>query len=213
MIPGLDAEGNTEQSLLRGSRDLGGGFVLLRARKAHPQPLRECEANALLCFLHISSDTDFRVRRWAKLRLPTGQIAHSAWKEKERPLEKRRTACNVKILLDNKIRIAEVYFYVVLSRDGEDIVLGLVLLFSKPDPTLLQRSVRTLWSCEYQGDSALVFIDVKSIQVVVSMIPHTPSISGNVPTERFFLVEKPGLDVIIIAGMEEHTPDDETEET
>jgi hypothetical protein len=102
---------------------------------------------------------------------------------------------------------------VVLSRDGEDIVLGLVLLFSKPDPTLLQRSVRTLWSCEYQGDSALVFIDVKSIQVVVSMIPHTPSISGNVPTERFFLVEKPGLDVIIIAGMEEHTPDDETEET
>jgi hypothetical protein len=97
MIPGLDAEGNTEQSLLRGSRDLGGGFVLLRARKAHPQPLRECEANALLCFLHISSDTDFRVRRWAKLRLPTGQIAHSAWKEKERPLEKRRTACNVKV--------------------------------------------------------------------------------------------------------------------
>jgi hypothetical protein len=102
---------------------------------------------------------------------------------------------------------------VVLSRDGEDIALGLISLFSKPDPTLLQRSVRTLWSCEYQGDSALVFIDVKSIQAVVSMIPHTPSISRNIPTERFFLVEKPGLDVAIIAGVEEHTPDDETEET
>jgi hypothetical protein len=102
---------------------------------------------------------------------------------------------------------------VVLSRNGEDIALGLISLFSKPDPTLLQCSVCTLWSCEYQGDSALVFIDVKSIQAVVSIIPHTPSISGNIPTERFFLIEKPGLDVAIIASVEEHTPDDETEET
>ncbi|KAH9953257.1 hypothetical protein BC827DRAFT_1146563, partial [Russula dissimulans] len=73
-----------------------------------------------------------------------------------------------------------------LECDGEDIALGLVSLFSKPDPTLLQCSVRTLWSCEYQGDSALVFIDVKSIQAVISMIPHTPSISGTYPPSASF---------------------------
>ena len=35
------------------------------------------------------------------------------------------------------------------------------------------------------------------------MIPHTPEIDGIVPRERFFLVEKPGLDVAVIAGEEE----------
>jgi hypothetical protein len=37
------------------------------------------------------------VRRWAKLRIPTGQNCYSAWKEKQKPLEKRRTARNVKV--------------------------------------------------------------------------------------------------------------------
>jgi len=31
------------------------------------------------------------------------------------------------------------------------------------------------------------------------MIPHTPNIPGKVPSECFFLVEKPGLGVAIIA--------------
>jgi len=69
-----------------------------------------------------------------------------------------------------------------------------------------------LWSCEYQGDSALEFIDVKSIQAVVSMIPHTPNIPGKVPSERFFLVEKPGLGVAIIAGVEDAIHEDDTGE-
>jgi hypothetical protein len=34
---------------------------------------------------------------WAKLRIPTGQNCYTAWKEKEKPLEKRRTAHNVKV--------------------------------------------------------------------------------------------------------------------
>jgi hypothetical protein len=68
---------------------------------------------------------------------------------------------------------------------------------------LLKLSVNTLWSCEYQGDSALIFIDVKSIQLVIAMIPHTPLIDGQQASKCFFLVEKPGLDVAVMVGMEE----------
>jgi hypothetical protein len=40
---------------------------------------------------------EISVRRWAKLRLPTGQNCNSAWKELQKPLERRRTARNVKV--------------------------------------------------------------------------------------------------------------------
>jgi hypothetical protein len=64
--------------------------------------------------------------------------------------------------------------------------------------------VNTLWSCEYQDDLALKFIDVKTIQAVVMMIPHRPVIEGCPPSQHFFLVEKPGLDVVVMAGAGEN---------
>ena len=160
---------------------------------------------------------------WAKLRLPTGQNCYSAWKEKEKPLEKRRTARNVKVrctsvtlvlplyslltqlqvFLDNETRIAEVHFFIHLCYDEEEKALALVSLFSNPDPTLLRLSVNTLWSCEYLGDSALKFIDVKCIRAVVAMVPHAPAIGERPARERFFLIEKPGFDVAVISGVEE----------
>jgi hypothetical protein len=82
-------------------------------------------------------------------------------------------------------------------------------MYSRPDPSLLRLSVNTLWSCEYEGDAALRFIDVKIIQSVVAMVPHTPAIEGVDLGERFFLVEKPGFDVAIIAGIQENLQVDE----
>jgi hypothetical protein len=82
-------------------------------------------------------------------------------------------------------------------------------MYSRPDPSLLRLSVNTLWSCEYEGDAALRFIDVKIIQSVVAMVPHTPAIEGVDLGERFFLVEKPGFDVAIIAGIQENLRVDE----
>ncbi len=91
--------------------------------------------------------------------------------------------------------------------------LALVSLFSKPDKSLLSISVNTLWSCEYQGDDALQFIDIKTIQAVVAMIPHRVEISGFPLSERLFLVEKPGLDVAMMACVEEDMPGDGEEDT
>jgi hypothetical protein len=89
--------------------------------------------------------------------------------------------------------------------------LALVSLYSKPDPTILLHSMNTLWSCENQGDAALKFIEAKTIQSVVAMIPHNPAIPGlqTEGSKRFFLVEKPGLDVAIMAGIEEEFIGDE----
>jgi len=82
-------------------------------------------------------------------------------------------------------------------------------MYSRPNPSLLRLSVNTLWSCEYEGDAALRFIDVKIIQSMVAMVPHTPAIEGVDLGERFFLVEKPGFDVAIIAGIQENLRVDE----
>ena len=107
--------------------------------------------------------------------------------------------------MNNEIQVAEVQFFIYLK---DEIALVLISLFSKPDPTLLSLLVKTLWSCQYQGDLALRFIDVKTIQAIVSMVPHIPSIQGQAEGECFFLVEKPGLDVAMMAGAKE-MPGDE----
>ena len=55
MIPGVDTERSDDGYLPRGSKDLGDGFVLLRARESDPRPLRDCEANALCEYLGTPS--------------------------------------------------------------------------------------------------------------------------------------------------------------
>ncbi|KAH8995170.1 hypothetical protein EDB83DRAFT_2238905 [Lactarius deliciosus] len=184
MIPDLDED--QRRSLPRGSKDLGGGFVLLRVRDATPHPLRDNEVRALRELLP-STPPRVSVCRWARLRIPTGQNCYSAWKEKQKPLEKRCTARNVKV---NR-------------------ALALVSLYSQPDPSLLRLSMNTLWSCVYLGDGVLKFVDVKAIQSVVAMIPHRPSIDGRSVEDRFFVVKKPGFDVAIMSGIEEDIPGDE----
>ena len=75
MIPGLDTERTDGEYLPRGSKDLGNGFILLWARESDPHPLRDCEVDALCEYLGILSlGPEVPVRRWAKLRIPTGQI-------------------------------------------------------------------------------------------------------------------------------------------
>lgn len=113
------------------------------------------------------------------------------------------------ILVDDEIRIAEVYFFIHFRHEDNELGLALVSLYSKPHDDLLRVSYGTLWSCEYHGDSGLRFIDVKAIKSVVAMIPHSPVIGGQEACGRFFLVEKPGFDVAIIAGNEEDIFGDE----
>jgi hypothetical protein len=91
MFPHLDPP---EVLAPRYSLDVGNGYVLLRARDKRPRRAAcPAEAAAMADFLGHQAPKFFR---WARLRLPNGQISRSAWKEKDRPVENSRSARNVK---------------------------------------------------------------------------------------------------------------------
>jgi hypothetical protein len=85
-------------SLPRGAQYIGSGYTLLCARDRH-ETFDELETSALKTFLLANGTPDQKLSiiRWARLRLPNGQIARSAWKE----LQNRNTqnSRNVKVLL------------------------------------------------------------------------------------------------------------------
>jgi hypothetical protein len=98
LIPDLAPDRNDMNHLPHGARDLSDNFILLHTREKVPGPLQDCEANMLRDFLPGSQLEDkICVWHWAKLQLPTGQNYYSAWKEMQKPIEKCRTACNIKV--------------------------------------------------------------------------------------------------------------------
>lgn len=102
----------------RGAVDLGDGFALLRAMDNCPRPIRECEAEAIRLYIRNCDDDSENssdasedhmdladswmptVIRWARVRLPNGQVARSAWKEDQKKIEARRARV-VKVSLMN----------------------------------------------------------------------------------------------------------------
>jgi hypothetical protein len=73
-----------ETTLPNRSKDVGGGYVLLCARDRTSQRIDGAEGEAIIDFYAKKEERDpgnLQVSRWARLRLPNGQIAWSAWKE------------------------------------------------------------------------------------------------------------------------------------
>ena len=186
------------------------------------RPVTALEAvaiNAYLRRIEMPEQANPHVVRWAHLRLPNGQIARSAWKESLKPLTKLRMSRNVKVSLfictrrpltkryqlshENRLGFGEIQFFFRVRHGDETDTLALVSLFGPPHAGLLEQSYHTIWSCERQVENALQVIDVKTIQSVVAMIPHQPRIPGERRKDRFFVVEKPGLDVADLGGYEE----------
>lgn len=83
----------------------------------------------------------------------------------------------------------------------------MVSVYSDPHQELLQRSFHTVFACHHRGDNSLKLTEVSTIQSVVAMVPHQfPGINGTL----FYLIERPGLDIIRIGGInEEEIPDED----
>ena len=102
----------------------------------------------------------------------------------------------------------EVRYFFRLSLSNTIHTAALVLPYSPLDPNLLALSHNTLYSCERLPEARLTVINVKSIKSVVAMIPHKVKLPGrSFAEERWFVVEKPGLDVANMGGIVESTLD------
>jgi len=84
ILPELDEPKNL---LPRGALDLHNGYVLLRAWEPSPSLMTDFAAVALRSYYEgegqplTDNGISYWVIRWARLCIPTGQIARSAWKE------------------------------------------------------------------------------------------------------------------------------------
>jgi hypothetical protein len=100
IIPDLeDSEGPP-----RGSIILGDGYILLRRRDTAARPVLLSEELALMSYFQELPDfrgtpfpLPFHAVRWARLRLPSGQIARSLWIEQQKAINRVRMARNVKV--------------------------------------------------------------------------------------------------------------------
>jgi hypothetical protein len=82
----------------------------------------------------------------------------------------------------------------------------LVSQFSQPHLALLEQSFQTVFVCRHNADNSLKLIEVSTIQAVVAMVPHQfPGIDGIL----FYLIKRPGLDLLTMSGAGEDIIDKE----
>ncbi|KAJ6566790.1 hypothetical protein B0H19DRAFT_1067069 [Mycena capillaripes] len=209
MIPDIEPPDNP---LPRGSKDLGDDYALLRAMDTMSRDVRSCEHSAIVSYLQGHGEVFTRstasVIRWARVRLPNGQIARSRWKESLKPLENLRTSRNVKIQVDGSSYIAEVLFYMLLRTN--DAVparpVAMVSLYGPPHPGLLAASSNTYWTAQHLRNRAIRVVDIKSIKSVVMMAPdkrYGTRFRDGTEIDRWYLMEKPGLKLAERVGLEE----------
>ncbi|KAJ6468529.1 hypothetical protein C8R47DRAFT_1078323 [Mycena vitilis] len=198
MIPDLEPV----EKLPRGSEDLGDGYVLLRAKDEYNQVIHGAQGDAIQDYLEAvtgeASPANFRpsLQRWARLRLPNGQIARCAWKEKQKALNKVRMSRNVQFLdASDEERYGEIQFFFQAEVEEEILTLALIDPYSAPDHDLLEASYKTLWVCEQLDDTDLEVVEVNSISSVVGMVPFDE--------DRVFVVHKMGLEIGSMGGVEE----------
>jgi hypothetical protein len=90
MVPDLN---EPEKDLPQTAINLGDGYALLRKRDSYDVRPEGRAAQAIQEYLGV----DVKIRRWARLRLPNGQTARTAWREADKPAAKVRISCNVKV--------------------------------------------------------------------------------------------------------------------
>lgn len=89
--------------LPRNAEDLGNGYILLSKREKIARRVTPAEGGILAAFVQSKGIPVLHewlqapsVARWARLRLPTGQVARSLWKEEARAISRIRISRNVK---------------------------------------------------------------------------------------------------------------------
>ncbi|KAJ6588756.1 hypothetical protein B0H19DRAFT_1302248 [Mycena capillaripes] len=148
----------------------------------------------------IAEEWQPSVVKWARARLPNGQVVRSWWKEEFKT--QLRSAQHVKSIQiqiqtpNSDPEFAEVLFFMILHVDDEERHLAVVSFFGPPDPHLLGILSKTYWSVKRLREADVRAIDVTSIASCVMMAPdmqyeHYRRDGSEI--DRWFMMEKPGL--------------------
>ncbi|KAK6975126.1 hypothetical protein R3P38DRAFT_2810923 [Favolaschia claudopus] len=169
-------------------------------RDSCARTVRECEEEAIRDYIESEFGQDIAdgwygsVVRWARIQLPTGQIARSSWNEGE----ESRFSRHVKLKVESEgvvTAFAEILFYFILSFDEEERYVALASFFSEPNPYLLQLSHKTYWSFQHLRDTKIRVVEIKDITDVVIMAPdhqYATRYSDGSEIDRWHMVQKPG---------------------
>jgi hypothetical protein len=221
----------------RGSFVLKRGYILLRARDRSPHKIHDPhEVRIIAAFAARRGIPPIQsIIRWARLRLPNGDIIRCAWKELEN--RNNRTSRNVQVhaqavitftLINFQVKAgtslcyAEVQYFFTLTIGNRKHAFALVSHYSEPDMELLEQSHHTLHVARYQGKRALEIIDIYSIRLVIGMVPFILSAEEeNDPEIRtrfsqcYFVAENPTklFSTAEALASNEEDDDDETEES
>ena len=114
---------------------------------------------------------------------------------------------------------AEVQYFFQYDLNDTVRTFAMVSKFSDADPTITRETHGAVLACMYRGDTSREIIDVHEIKAVVAMVPMPKTQeeaardqSGNLYGHRYFVVEKPGLAVAFLSGVEEACVGDEGED-
>ncbi|KAF8344790.1 hypothetical protein F5887DRAFT_842424, partial [Amanita rubescens] len=169
-LQALYPEFDTKEANPRGSIELRNGYVLLRARDKKPYQISDNNELAAIqsFFTQRRMPIPDSIVRWARLRLPTGDIVRCAWKEIEN--KNTRNSRNVQVN-NNLLCYGEVQYFFRIRRDA----FAVVSCYDEPDKKFLEESCQTLYVSRYLGKQALEIINVQSIRSVVGMVPFVLS--------------------------------------
>ncbi|KAF6741626.1 hypothetical protein DFP72DRAFT_244939 [Ephemerocybe angulata] len=192
------------------SIDFGDGYLLM-APKGAVHTMEDSEHQAFTKFLQstghdIPDGAEVTTAPWARLLLPTGQIARTAWKElaksDDAPL---RISRMVKMKLGDEIRFGEIAYFFQAPVRGTNTALAMVSMCEKPIQGFLDESYGMLCITKWETGSNLVVVEAKSIDSVVAFLPfdQMPGYS--------FLFEDFGLDVAMLSN-DSYTVDENTGE-
>ena len=117
-------------------------------------------------------------------------------------------------MLNGKNEFAEVQYFFKMRTTAGDKGYAMVSIYSPPDAYLLKESYGAVYSCWYRGDADLRVIEAKNILSVVAMVPHPASQAHILPNmeNRVFVMEKLGLDVMSLTGIQEQDGEEEPQE-
>lgn len=106
--------------------------------------------------------------------------------------------------------LAEVHFYMLLTINGVPVPLAVASFYGPPHQGLYHTSSKTYITVQHFRDVDVRVIDIKAINSVVMMAPDPmyklqflEGTEDGTEKDRWFMMEKPGLKVSSMIGMEE----------